>query len=577
MFRSKSKKFDDANIQGTSVCLIGCGPAGMSFLYAMSQRKAKGLVVPHVTCFEHGNSAGGLWRGVPNDDKTRNKPANAILMYEDMWCNTPKELMEYYDYTFETHFGKQTPAYLPRQDILEYIISRNSVDGALDDVMFNHNITSVKYDENSKKFTIEAIDNSSGKTSTVQSDKCIWAAGLHGEPFKPPDVLELLKDFTGTVLHSAEAAENFEKDVKGKKILIIGDARSAEDLALRAIKLDADHVYVCARSGDGEASSTGAWPSEKVTVIYGPPYKVLKGTGFKCQAVYWSEKRQRYRKDDDEDPVKVLEIDTVVMATGYDASLNFLPESLQFDDEGEWTISKGWQMDNNALTVSIGNPSPSKTLSLGSTCYPDVYRGLLISNPDMMFIHEAEDTLAPIIELDVLAHLVLGYLTGQVSIPKEKDMHKANQKQLEAEMQVPWLRAEMDASYGAELDELPDDHWCNNPNDKRGIILDKMRVEFMVSRLARDATDSNYPVNFGKWNDLSEKGRKFVSVAYADIEARTTLTKHAYKTFRDNHHDDFESIHTGQKAVALPKSWMNLIAGENLPTKIETVSDKNGK
>jgi len=572
MFR-RSKKIDDAHVQGTSVCLIGCGPAGMSFLYAVAKRKAKGLPVPQVTCIEPAGSPGGVWRDLSSDE--RGISANNVVMYEDMWCNTPKELMEYHDYTFESHFGKETPPYLPRKDILDYMITRNNVDGALDDVMFHHRVSSVKYDASSKKFTIEVIDCNAGNTSIIQSDKCIWAAGIHGKPYKPPELVEFLKEFTGTVMHSAEANNDFEKNVKGKKILIIGDARSAEDLALYAIKLGVDHVYVCARSGDGEASSTGAWPSEKVTIIYGPPYKVLKGTGFKCQAVYWSEKRQRYRKDDEEAPIKIQGIDTVVMATGYEANLDILSESLQFDDEGEWTISKGWQMKNNALTISIGNPTPSKILSLGSTCYPDVYRGLLITNPSMMFIHETEDTLSPIIELDVLAHLFLGYLTGQVPIPKEKDMRKANQKQLEAEMQVPWLRAEMDASYGGEVDDLPDDHWVNSENDNRGILLDKTRVEFMVSRIARDMRDSNYPVNFGNLNELSDKGQQFVAIAYADIEARTTLTQHHDNTFRDNNQDDFKSIYTGQKAVNLPAPWMNLNRSKDLPTKIDTLFGKS--
>jgi len=575
MFSFKGKKPDDASVAQISVCLIGCGPAGMNFLHAVAERKAKGLAVPQVTCFESADSPGGIWRDIPDDDKERKRPENVPVVYEDMWCNSPKELMEYYDYTFADHFKRPTPAYLPRKDIMEYLLARNNKNGELDDVKYSHTVTEVEYDNEAEKFTIIATDRATGKSSTIITDKCIWSGGINVKPFKPPYLMDMLKDFKGKVMHSAEATDNFGKDVEGKRVLIIGDARSAEDLSLRAIKSGVEHVYVCARSGDGEASSTNAWPRDKVTIIYGPPYKVVKGNSFKCQGVYWSAKRQNYRRDDEEDVTKVSNIDTVIMCTGYDPCLSLLPDELQFDVEGEWTISPDWQMEANPLTVSIGNPTPNEHLSLGSTCYPDVYRGCLMTNPNMMYIHETEDTLSPIIETDVLAWLLLGFIAGEVPIPKEKEMRNANQKQLEAEMNVPWLRAEMDSAYGAALDDLPGDHWCNDSDDERGIILDKMRVEFMVSRMARDATDCRYPVNFGKFNDLSEKGKQLVAISYADIGARTTLPNHDTNTYRDNNQKDFRSIHTGEQAVALPAPWINLSAPDGLPTKLDTVVDQS--
>ena len=202
-------------------------------------------------------------------------------------------------------------------------------------------------------------------------------------------------------------------------------------------------------------------------------------------AVYWSEKRQRWRKDDEEEPVKVKDISTVVLCTGYLPNLDIIEDDLQYDDEGEWEASEGWAMENNALTISVGNPSPSKKLDVGATCYPDVYRGLLIDNPSMMYIMETFDPVSSFLDLDVNAHMLLSFLTGATEIPKEKDMHKANQKQLEEEMQIPWLRLTIDPAYRAEVDELPDGHWSENAEDERAIILNQMPADFMVRRLAR--------------------------------------------------------------------------------------------
>mmetsp|Transcript_46727 Transcript_46727/g.69103 ORF Transcript_46727/g.69103 Transcript_46727/m.69103 type:complete len:412 (-) Transcript_46727:246-1481(-) len=401
-----------------------------------------------------------------------------------------------------------------------------------------------------------------GKTKTNKFDRVVWAGGINSTPEKPADILELMAEFSGKVMHACEAAEDFEKDVKGKKIMLIGDSSSAEDLALRAVKLGCEHVTICSRSGDGDAYTTGSWPQEKVKVIYGPPHKCMKGKDFKCQGVYWSEKRQKWRKDDEEEVFKVKDIDTVVLCTGYEIDFDFLDMDLRFDDEAEWQISKGWLMDNNALTISVGNVTPSKNLEIGATVYPDVYRGLLISNPKMMFLTEMDDSDTPIIDIDVDAWLILGYLTGEVAIPKEKDMQKANQKQLEAEMQIPWLRESLDNAYADELDELDDNHWSENPEDERSIILEKQQFTFKVERLARDARSAKYPFDFGKEKKLNTKGKQLADMMVASSRSRTSLKKNSsessWRTFRDAKEGDFVSIHTGTPAAPLPGHWIDL-------------------
>mmetsp|Transcript_34649 Transcript_34649/g.103490 ORF Transcript_34649/g.103490 Transcript_34649/m.103490 type:complete len:581 (-) Transcript_34649:475-2217(-) len=579
MFRRKKDKQSDANGKSLDVALIGCGPGGMMFLHHINKKKAEGVTnLPNVTCFERAASPGGVWRDVPADDKGRSRPENASLMYDDLWSNTPKELIEFFDYTFDDHFKKPTPSFLPRKDILEYLVTRNAVDGALDGVKYNHTVLSTAFDDSSGKFNVKVRDESTGEESTSIYDRCIWAGGLHGTAHSADDIVELMKEFTGKVMHSLEAGEKFEDDVKGKKVLLVGDSYSAEDLALRALKLGAKHVYICARSGDGDASETKSWPKDKVTVIFGPPYKVQKGNGFKCQAVYYSAKKQRYRRDDEEDPVKVKDIDTVVLCTGYNPNLDCLDESIQFDDEGEWEVSKGWQMENNSLTISIGSPKPSKVLDVGSTCYTDVYRGLLISNPKMMFITETPDSNSPLMDLDVNALLVLGYLMGDVEIPKEKEMVKANQKQLEAEMQLPWFRMVMDPVYAEEVNELPDGHWSENADDERAILLSRSTSELMVKRLARDMKSCKYPVNLGEWKKLSKKGESFVDMMVASHKARTNIKKDSadssWRTFRDVEDGVFASIHTETANTSLPGHWLDLEADKNEPTTLATVKDE---
>jgi len=577
MFSRSKKSGSSANAAtGASVCLIGCGAGGMSLLHALAVKKSKldsssaeYKSLPTIMCFERASGPGGIWRDVAEQDRNKNREENLVVAYNDMWCNTPKELMEFPDYTFEEHFkSKAVPSFLPRKDFLEYLLARNSTDGALDEVHYNHYVENIS--SSSSSFTVQVRDITTNTLSTHKFDKCVWSGGMNAEPEKPIELLELLKDFQGKIMHSCEATENFADAVKGKHVFLIGDSSSAEDLTLRAIKLGARKITISSRGGDGDAYQTGSWPSSTVTVVYGPPYKVSKGKDFTCHAVYWSTKRQKYRKDEEEESVKVKDVDVVILCTGYDYDFDNVDMNLRFDPEQEWQISsKTWAMDNNALTITLGNVTPSANLNPGLTCYPDVYRCLLIANPNMMYLTESQGVETPIIDLDVDAWLILGYLTGQVEIPKEKDMVKANHKQLEAEMQCPWFRAEIDEAYAEELDDLDDTHWAENPEDERSLKLDLQCAVFMVERLARDALSAKYPVDFGKPGKLSAIGNRMVDNMLAAGRARTSLQKSspdaAWKTFRDATEGTYVSAYTGAPNAPLPAPWLKLSLDKENP------------
>ena len=42
-------------------------------------------------------------------------------MYNDLWINNPYCSNEYPDYTYEEHFGKNLPAYVPRVVVRDYL------------------------------------------------------------------------------------------------------------------------------------------------------------------------------------------------------------------------------------------------------------------------------------------------------------------------------------------------------------------------------------------------------------------------------------------------------------------------
>jgi thioredoxin reductase len=403
--------------------------------------------------------------------------------YKDLWCRSPKEVMEYPDYTWDDHFGKPAPSFLPRRDVLEYMVKRNDAEGTLGHVNFSHSVEKVSLEND--HFNVSVRDLESGKVEQSRFDRVIYAGGVHNEAERPPELLEIVQEFEGKILHSSECNDNFEADVKDKHVFVVGDAGSGEDTALRAVKLGAKKVTVSSRMGNGEAYATSSWPEGKVKVIYGPPYKLTKGKDFKCHAVYWNDKRQAYKKDDEEETFKVKSVDTLVLCTGYDYDMDAIDSDIRMDIEGQWQQSKGWTMDNNSLTITVGNVKPSKAIDPGYSVYPDVYRGVLISNPHMFYLVESSGDETPLITLDVNAWLVLGYLTGEVPIPKTKEMEKLNQKQLEAELQIPFIRADIDGAYREEMDEIDKNHWSENAEDERTLKLERQSPEFLIGCLAR--------------------------------------------------------------------------------------------
>ncbi len=108
----------------------------MSFLHAVATRRKQliernaldGLKsLPVVTCFERNSSPGGVWRtseeemSSPKEAENEQSYVNgssSTNMYEGLWINGCKEALEYFDYTFDDHFGRPMPVYLPRAQVL---------------------------------------------------------------------------------------------------------------------------------------------------------------------------------------------------------------------------------------------------------------------------------------------------------------------------------------------------------------------------------------------------------------------------------------------------------------------------
>ena len=552
--------------------------------------------LPIVTVFEKSASPGGVWRSDRNRDNNNNtnnaeeKPGDtdeSTNMYEGLWINGHKDGMEFFDYTFEDHFKTPQPVYLPRQQILEYIMARLSKHGDIfQDVLFNTEVQSVTYDDDLEQFVIVSRDKE-GMISTRHFDKCIWASGENGKPNMPKDVTNKLGDFKGQVVHSsamdklvgsssADGKKN-KNAVEGKRILLIGDSYSAEDLALQCIKLGAEKIFMTSRKGSGCATSMGAWPHDKVEMLLYSQVAGVKddGTG---KTIVFEE------LEEDEPVLDAEDVSIIILCTGYKPNLSFLDDKLQpwkkdkdcgtwcMEDVGESTTA--WRMKENVLTSTIGHVKPSKELDLNSDFVTEnLYRKLLISNTNMMYIYESASY--PLLEIDVMAWLCLAYITGKRPIPSREEMLETNKREILESMQELSIRYKLDEEFKAAWDEVPEEHWSNDTSDDRYEELENEENSYELRVLAGYMKDANYPMSLGDIHGLNKMGAKLLKMMWYESKGRYVL-KHCdgetkkWKTFRDSEPSPYRSLVTGMGSVPLKGKWLEIDDEGNPASNIET-------
>ena len=324
-----TRKAPDQIQRPLQVAIIGCGPGGMFVCHAVETHRQRLLEeldqlfhsqqgrqqqnedqvaslqsqleqLPVLKCFEKDNAPGGVWRS-----SSSSASSSDACMYEALWCNGPKELMEFFDYTFQDHFGGaldgstcnnnggnqevKLPVYLPRQAVLDYLlkrVTRHCPDFFDKYATFDTQVDQVTFDAVQDKFTVHSTHVPSQVSSSHSYDKVIWAAGENGMP-KIPDPIQHAFDSAHqrwsttsataassripSFLHAAAVQHGLDRDIRNRNLLLIGGSFSAEDLAFMGIKWGAKHITILARRQgiDVPICWTENWPDHKVTVITG--------------------------------------------------------------------------------------------------------------------------------------------------------------------------------------------------------------------------------------------------------------------------------------------------------------------
>jgi thioredoxin reductase len=553
-----------------SIAVIGAGPSGLFFCHSIEKIAQKSGRKIAVTCFERSSQPGGIWRMA-----NASAEDNTTDMYDALWSNGDSHSKEFYDYTYDEHFGGPVPVYLKRQEILDYILARcrkNCPDFFEKYAQFRKEVEHVVYDYSKRQFDITVKDLNLSTKDVKHFDKCIWACGENSKRNIPSNLVQMFQDggYKGKVIHSAET-KNFKENVQGKRILLVGGGYSAEDLALQAIKHGVEKVYVSCRSMSDEICSTKNWPMDKVEILYlQEPKKVTKnGRCIQFHEVTWTI--DGYVPDTGEVESEIWDIDTVILCTGYKINLDMIDPSLNkgfphsgYGPDYKFKVPSGWKMPPNEFDHLVGDVPLAKDIRyLPNYIHPEFYRGVLISNPNMMFI-ATYGSYVPLLACEAYAWLLACYASGEVELPSRDEMNAFNEAETLAMLELSYFRYLMDANYWKAVDNL-EDFW---PEDGMSTpeLWDEAHYEECIlgyKRLAQVLKDANYPFDLGTREKLNKNTKAILWFGELSYNHRYKLEpvgdEKNWKTYRDYEDaESFYSLHTGTRCIPLNKRWIDM-------------------
>ena len=280
------------------VAVIGAGPSGLAVLRAFQTAKANGDEIPEIVCFEKQDNWGGLWNYTWRTGLDQYGEAVHGSMYRYLWSNGPKEGLEFADYSFEEHFGKQIASYPPRSVLFDYIEGRIKKTEVRDWIKFSTAVKNVEQSDGG--FEVTTCDLTTSKTNVGYFDHVIVCSGHFSTPNMPS--FDGFERFPGRILHAHDFRDATE--FQGKDVLLIGTSYSAEDIGSQCWKYGAKSITVSHRT----AAMGYDWPAnwEEVPLL----------TKVDGQTAYFKDGSSKT-------------IDAIILCTGYLHYFPFMEDKLR--------------------------------------------------------------------------------------------------------------------------------------------------------------------------------------------------------------------------------------------------------
>ncbi|MCL4069514.1 NAD(P)/FAD-dependent oxidoreductase [Pseudomonas sp. GX19020] len=282
------------------IAVIGAGPSGLAQLRAFQSAAEKGAEIPEIVCFEKQSDWGGLWNYSWRTGLDQYGEPVHGSMYRYLWSNGPKEGLEFADYSFEEHFGKQIASYPPRAVLLDYIEGRVKKAGVRKWIRFENVVRLVDWDEATQKFTVTVQDLPKDHCYSEEFDHVIVASGHFSTPNVPS--FPGFERFNGRIVHAHDFRD--AREFAGKDVMLVGTSYSSEDIGSQCWKYGAKSITNTYRS----APMGFDWPDN------------------------WEEKPNMQKVEGNivtfgDGTTK--KIDAIILCTGYKHHFPFLPDGLR--------------------------------------------------------------------------------------------------------------------------------------------------------------------------------------------------------------------------------------------------------
>ncbi len=348
------------------VAVIGAGPSGLAQLRAFQSAAQKGAEIPEVVCFEKQSNWGGLWNYTWRTGVDENGEPVHCSMYRYLWSNGPKEGLEFADYSFEEHFGKQIASYPPRAVLFDYIEGRVIKADVRKWIRFSSVIRFVEYDEDKGDFVVTVHDMVEDRVYKERFDNVIVASGH----FSSPNVPEYpgFEQFNGRIVHAHDFRD--AREFEGKDVLLVGASYSAEDIGSQCWKYGAKSITTSYRS----APMGFKWPDnweEK------PALQKVEG-----KTAYFADGSTK-------------DVDAIILCTGYKHYFPFLPDDLRLKTK-------------NRLATA------------------DLYKGVVYVHNPKMFYLGMQDQWFTFNMFDAQAWYVRDIIMDRINVPTDKAVLEAD-------------------------------------------------------------------------------------------------------------------------------------------------------
>jgi len=434
------------------VAVIGAGPSGLAQLRAFQSAAEAGAEIPEVVCFEKQDNWGGLWNYSWRTGLDEYGEPVHGSMYRYLWSNGPKEGLEFADYSFEEHFGKQIGSYPPRAVMFDYIEGRVTRANVRPWIRFRTPVRMVTFDAGTQKFTVTVHDLIKDHTYSEEFDDVVVASGH----FSTPNVPEFpgFATFNGRILHAHDFRD--AREFAGKDILIVGTSYSAEDIGSQCWKYGCNSVTVSHRT----APMGYDWPDnwKEVPLL----------TGVQGNTATFRDGSTAH-------------VDAIILCTGYMHHFPFLPDALRLRTK-------------NRLATA------------------DLYKGVAwVANPKLFYLG-MQDQWYTFNMFDAQAWYVRDVIMGRLSVPAAEADRAADvvaRVAAEDALEDGYAAIAYQGAYVQELIELTDYPSFDIPGSNAAFYAWKKHkvkgiMTFRDNAYASVMTGTMAPLHHTPWKDALE-------------------------------------------------------------------------